>query len=134
MNNVEWTIYAEYVNSERLRSLIDTFNASVAPEDWIDTFYDVVFNIETCEDYGLMCWGKIVDVSRLLTVTPSQQYFGFGEATSTPAELTDPRPFNQAPFYTGAQDTNTVVLTNDAYRKLIMCKAMANITDCTVPV
>ncbi|MBE9382223.1 DUF2612 domain-containing protein, partial [Klebsiella pneumoniae] len=27
-----------------------------------------------------------------------------------------------------------VVLTNEAYRKLIMCKAMANISDCTVPV
>ncbi|EPK4246357.1 DUF2612 domain-containing protein [Klebsiella pneumoniae] len=134
MNNVDWTIYAQYVNSTSLRSLIDTFNASVAPEDWIDTFYDLVFNIETCGDYGLMCWGKIVDVERLLTVTPSQQFLGFGEATSTPAELTDPQPFNQAPFYTGVQDTNTVVLTNEAYRKLIMCKAMANISDCTVPV
>ncbi|EOJ6089217.1 DUF2612 domain-containing protein, partial [Klebsiella michiganensis] len=28
MNNVDWTIYAQYVNSTRLRSLIDTFNAS----------------------------------------------------------------------------------------------------------
>ena len=71
MNNVDWTIYAQYVNSTSLRSLIDTFNASVAPEGWIDTFYDLVFNIETCGDYGLMCWGKIVDVERLLTVMPS---------------------------------------------------------------
>ena len=78
-----------------------------------------------------MCWGKIVDVERLLTVTPSQQFLGFGEATSTPAELTDPQPFNQAPFYTGVQDTNTVVLTNDAYRKLIMCKAWR--TSATAP-
>ncbi|HCD1231950.1 TPA: DUF2612 domain-containing protein, partial [Klebsiella oxytoca] len=48
MNNVDWTIYAQYVNSTSLRTLIDTFNDSVAPEDWIDTFYDLVFNIETC--------------------------------------------------------------------------------------
>jgi hypothetical protein len=79
VNNVDWTIYAQYVNSTSLRSLIDTFNASVAPEDWIDTFYDLVFNIETCGDYGLMCWGKIVDVERLLTVTPSQQFLGLAK-------------------------------------------------------
>ena len=35
-------------------------------------------------------------------------------------------------FYNGVQSTTTIALTNDAYRKLIMVKAMANITDCSI--
>ena len=95
MNNVDWTIYAQYVNSTSLRSLIDTFNASVAPEDWIDTFYDLVFNIETCGDYGLMCWGKIVDVERFADCDAIPAVSGVWRSDQHPGELTDPQPLTR---------------------------------------
>ncbi|CAI1517243.1 DUF2612 domain-containing protein [Serratia entomophila] len=127
------TILAQYADSPKLRSIIETFNTTMDTGTFLDDFYDVIWNIETADTYGLDVWGKIVVVSRLLTVTPSEKFFGFGEATNPTPVIDDPQPFDQAPFYTGEQQTSTVSLTNDAYRKLIMLKAMANITDCTIP-
>jgi hypothetical protein len=127
------TILAQYADSPKLRSIIETFNTTMDTGTFLDDFYDVIWNIETADTYGLDVWGKIVVVSRLLTVTPSEKFFGFGEATNPTPVIDDPQPFDQAPFYTGEQLTSTVSLTNDAYRKLIMLKAMANITDCTIP-
>lgn len=127
------TILAQYAGSPKLRSLIETFNTTMDTGTFLDNFYDVIWNIETADTYGLDVWGKIVVVSRLLTVTPSEKFFGYDEATNETPVIDDPQPFDQAPFYTGDQQTSTVSLTNDAYRKLIMLKAMANITDCTIP-
>ncbi len=133
MKNYADTIISQYADSPKLLAIIDTFNQAVETDEFIDTFFDMVWNIETAGTYGLDVWGRIVVVSRLLTVTPSEKYFGFEEALSTPPEIGDPQPFDQAPFYTGEMATNTISLTNDVYRKLIMLKAMANITDCTIP-
>jgi hypothetical protein len=133
MINVADTILTQYADSQKLKSLIYSFNQAVGIEDFIDNFYDMVWNIQTAQTYGLDVWGKIVVVSRQLTVTENQIYFGFNEATSDPPVVDDPQPFNQAPFYSGEVLTSTVTLTNDIYRKLIMLKAAANISDCTIP-
>lgn len=133
MKNYADTIISQYADSPKLRNIIDTFNQAVEPDDFIDDFYDMIWNIETAGTYGLDAWGKIVVVSRLLTVNPGGKYFGYREALNTTPVLDDPQPFNQATFYTGDMQTSTVSLTNDAYRKLIMLKAMANITNCTIP-
>ncbi|MGO4743964.1 DUF2612 domain-containing protein [Serratia quinivorans] len=127
------TILAQYAGSPKLRSIIETFNTTMDTGKFLDDFYDVIWNIDTADTYGLDVWGKIVVVSRLLTVTLSEKFFGYDEATNSTPVIDDPEPFDQAPFYTGEQQTSTVSLTNDAYRKLIMLKAMANITDCTIP-
>lgn len=133
MINVADTILTQYADSPKLKSMIYSFNEAVGIDGFIDDFYDMIWNIGTCGTYGLDVWGKIVVVSRLLTVNETQIYFGFGEATSEPPVLDDPQPFNQAPFYNGTQLTSTVSLSNDVYRKLIMMKAAANISDCTIP-
>lgn len=133
MENYADTILSQYADSPKLRGIIDTFNQTMDTGIFLGNFYDLIWNIETAGTYGLDVWGRIVVVSRLLKVTPSEKYFGFKEALSTPPEIGDPQPFDQAPFYTGVQATNTVSLSNDVYRKLIMLKAMANITDCTIP-
>lgn len=127
------TILRQYAGDPVIRSIIESFNQAVGIEDFIDNFYDMVWNIQTAGTYGLDMWGKIVVVSRLLTVDDNEQYFGFGEAQSDPITIDGPQPFNQAPFYTGVRSTSTVSLTNDAYRKLIILKAAANISDCTIP-
>ncbi|WP_404851563.1 DUF2612 domain-containing protein [Enterobacter asburiae] len=133
MINVADTILTQYADSPKLKSLIYSFNEAVGIEGFLDDFYDVIWNIETADTYGLDVWGKIVVVSRQLTVTENRIYFGFNEASSDPVLVDDPQPFNQAPFYSGELLTSTVTLTNDVYRKLIMMKAAANISDCTIP-
>lgn len=132
MESIDPTIMIQYVNSTKLLGLIDTFNQAVGPENFIDDFYDLIWNIETATTYGLNVWGNIVVVDRLLTVTETPAYFGFEEALSDPAVVDDPQPFGQAPFYNNASATSTISLSDDVYRKLIMMKAMANITNCTV--
>ncbi len=127
------TIITQYANSDKTQTILKTFNDAVDPSAAIDDFYDLVWNIETADTYGLDIWGKIVVVSRLLTVTPNEEFFGFGEAVTIPPAIDDAQPFDQAPFYNGEVNSSTVSLTNDAYRKLIMLKAMANITDCSIP-
>ncbi len=68
MENVEVTILAQYAASPKLSSLIRNFNAAVSSAEFINTFYDLIGNIDTANTYGLDVWGKIVNVSRRLTV------------------------------------------------------------------
>lgn len=133
MFNASDTIISQYADSPKLKSIIYSFNKSVSDCDFIDNFYDMVWNIETAGTYGLNMWGKIVDVSRRLTVNDEFNYLGFGEALLSSPTLTDPQPFDQAPFYYDGHATQTVDLSNAIYRKLIMMKAMSNITNCTIP-
>ncbi|MFW5410799.1 DUF2612 domain-containing protein [Pectobacterium brasiliense] len=133
MINASDTILRQYAASNKLKSIIYSFNEAVGIDDFIDDFYDMIWNIKTANSYGLDVWGKIVVVSRQLTVDENKIFFGFQEAKSDPPVVDDPTPFNQAPFYPGSQATTTVTLTDDVYRKVIMMKAAANISDCTIP-
>ncbi|WP_233788113.1 DUF2612 domain-containing protein [Serratia ureilytica] len=133
MQNVAATVLAQYAASPRLNALIGSFNEAVSPDKFVDDFYDLIWNIETAETYGLDVWGKIVDVSRLLTVDDDFNYLGFSEARLDTPTRTDPRPFDQAPFYSGESTTQTIELADPIYRRLIMMKAMSNITDCSIP-
>ncbi|WP_350307641.1 DUF2612 domain-containing protein [Photorhabdus viridis] len=133
MENVGATILAQYAASPKLNSLIRSFNAAVSSAEFINTFYDLIWNIDTANTYGLDVWGKIVNVSRRLTVNENVKYIGFGEALLNVPTTTDPNPFDQAPFYSGESKTKTIELSDQMYRKLIMMKAMSNISDCTIP-
>lgn len=132
MKNVRDTILTQYAASPKIRSLIESFNTSMDIEEFTDEFLTAVWDISTAEDYGLDVWGKIVGVSRMLNVNESATSFGFSEAYINGSE-DSPKPFDEAPFFDGQQLTSTVRLTKDGFRKLIMAKAMANITDCTIP-
>lgn len=131
MENYTDTILSQYATSPTITALIDFFNQNIDPSADIDTFYNVVWNVETAVGVGLDVWGKIVNVSRELQIATNQAYFGFDEAYSAATSTTGVQPFNQAPMYDGPLATSTYTLADDAYRKLIMVKALANITDCT---
>lgn len=124
MQNVDQTILAQYANSPTLVSLIESMNDAIDPSADIDNFYHDIFDISTCGDYGLDCWGKIVGVSRLLQVSTAGSFFGFRGS--------DGVPFGQAPFDGRENNTSTYRLPTESYRKLILVKAIANITDCTI--
>lgn len=132
MKNVRDTILTQYADSPKLRSLIESFNASMDMTEFTDEFLTAIWDISTAEDYGLDVWGKIVGVSRLLNVPQSATYFGFVESYINAGD-DSPKPFDEAPFFESVQLTDTVRLANDGYRKLILAKAMANITDCSIP-
>jgi hypothetical protein len=58
MINVADTILTQYADSPKLKSLIYSFNEAVGIEDFLDDFYDVIWNIQTADTYGLDVWGK----------------------------------------------------------------------------
>ena len=116
------TVISQYANSPVLRALIDGFHAAADPSPNIDAFYDNVWNIDTATGYGLDVWGRIVGVSRVLTLPPSGD-FGFTEDGGA--------VFGGGAFYSSALSTNNFELSDDAFRTLILVKAAANIGSAT---
>ncbi|MBA3225010.1 DUF2612 domain-containing protein [Salmonella bongori] len=127
----EDTILTQYSASKKLLSIIDTFNQAVSLDDFTDEFIKKVWDLTTCETFGLDMWGKIVGVSRYIVAPIDSDSFGFSEADD--ASPYYPTPFNDSPFYGGVQETTNVRLGDDAYRTLIFCKAFTNISVATIP-
>lgn len=110
----------QYAASPAIQQLIAD-RKSYFPNDWQDQFYDNIWNVDTAQDIGLDIWGRIVVIGRNIQV-PAVNYFGF---VTTPPQSWD--PFGQESFYTGPTATTTFVLADNAYRVLILAKALANI-------
>lgn len=115
------TVISQYANSPSLTGIITSFDEAMDLTDYFELFYDNVWNVDTAIGWGLDVWGRIVDVSRVLHVPGTVPYFGFEEA--------DAYTFGEATFFSAAPATNNVILSDDAYRVLILAKALANITD-----
>jgi len=123
MENVDQTVISQYNQAPTLTLLIEAFNQWIDPAADIDAFYDLLWNVDTAVGYGLDVWARIVGVGRVLAVAGTK-YFGFDEATNVSAV-----PFGQSPFYSGQKLTDNVILDDEGFRKLIMAKAAANISD-----
>lgn len=121
----EATVISQYANSERLLGWIESFAQAIDQTTNIDNFYDLMWNIYTAEQYGLDVWGRIVVINRAIQV--ASRFFGFDEGAP------DYDPFNVSPFYTGQGTTTTQLLSDDAFRLLILAKALANITYGSIP-
>ncbi|MGX4918795.1 DUF2612 domain-containing protein [Enterobacter asburiae] len=100
-------------------------------DDFTDEFIAKVWDLTTCEAFGLDMWGKIVGVSRYIVAPIENSSFGFSEANDVNPDY--PTPFNDSPFFAGVQETTNVRLGDDAYRTLILCKAFTNISIATIP-
>jgi hypothetical protein len=132
MQNWDRTLLSQYCDSPTIKGMLDSFNQAVDPSVDIANFYSNIWNVATAVGDGLDIWGLIVGVSRYLQV-PATPYLGYKEAYTAPTASTGPQPFGQAPFYNGAQATNTFALSDSQYRQLIMVKAAANISDLSIP-
>ena|SRR5579862_7916600 len=117
------TIISQYATAPTLISLVHSVNDWLDPQANLDSFYDLIWNVDTAVGYGLDVWGRIVGVSRVLHAAAGT-YLGFAE----PADNSE-TPFNQAPFYSGQTTTGNFALTDDGFRTLIFAKALSNITD-----
>jgi hypothetical protein len=127
MIDVEKTIISQYGTSATITQLIQNMNTYIDPRTDFDNFYDFVWNVETAQGFGLDIWGRIVNISRELQIPVDGPYLGFQEAGDSAY------PFNQGVFYSGAQETQTFILADDAYRQLILVKALANISSTNAP-
>lgn len=121
------TYLSQYANSPKILAIIEDFNAWVDPAIDVRNFYNFVWNVQTAVGFGLDIWGRIVNIPRQITIVDLPNYFGFEEAT--PGSY----PFNENPFYGSAATSSVYLLTDDAYRVLIMTKALANISSFTAP-
>jgi len=120
------TIISQYANSPILFQLIENINSYLDQTANIDNFYDAMFDIETAQGIGLDIWGKIVGVSRIIPVVSVGGYLSFA-GTNPNGE------FGQAPFYSGQTLTSNYALSDYAFRTLILAKALANISDNSIP-
>lgn len=120
------TVISQYANSPILLQLIYNFDQCVDQSANMQAFYDLIWNVDTAQGYGLDVWGRIVGVNRVLKVEIGD-YFGMTGPGGASGE-----PYNQAPFYAGAQLTENYALTDQAFRTLIFAKALSNISDGSV--
>ncbi len=126
MQNVETTVISQFGTSVTIRQLIDAMNEWIDPATNIQAFYDYVWNIETAQGFGLDILGRIVNISRELRVDNSPMYLGFSQQAEA-------QPFGFGTFYNGVTTTSVFKLADDAYRKLILVKALANISATNAP-
>lgn len=118
------TIISQYANSPVLDALIDFMSQDINPDADIDAFYDYVWNVATAQGFGLDIWGRIVGVGRDLNIPGTVVNFGFSEGAGY-------YPFDEQPFYNGPPATSVYTLGDEAYRTLILVKALSNISNVT---
>ena len=125
MYDVETTVASQYANSPQISAIINSMNEWIDPTVNLQQFYNYVWNILSAKGFGLDLWGIIIGVSRNLTIPSTLTYFGFNGTS----EL----PFGQAPFYAGQSATQTYALPDSEYLPLLLVKAYANISNCSIP-
>lgn len=126
-NFYQETVQSEYANSPTLIQMITNFNSYIDPSANLDAFYNIAFNVLTAQGVWLDNWGVIVGVGRVFQVPGALFNFGFHEGGS------DYQPFGQAPFWDGPPATDSYILSDTAYRTLILVKALSNISNCSAP-
>jgi hypothetical protein len=119
------TVLVQYANSPIITSLIDSINNAIDPSVNLDNFWNHVWNINTATGFGLDIWGRIVDVSRTINL-PESSYIGFSEGNW--------KAFGLAKLYRGQTVTTNYQLSDDAYRLMILSKALFNISRTTYSV
>lgn len=120
------TIISQYANSPILLQLIQDFDQYVDPSVDLEAFYNLIWDVDTAQGYGLDVWGRIVGVTRTISVITGD-YFGFNEAGNTAF------PWNNQPFFVGHGSTSNYNLSDTAFRTLILAKALSNISDGSIP-
>lgn len=124
------TIISQYANSPILTTLIGNFAQYIDQTVDMESIYDNIWNVLTAHDYGLDVWGRIVGVQRVVAVQV-YKFFGFHEQTEATIETFGPG--GKGPFYNGVAATSNFALADKTFRNLIIAKAMANISNGSIP-
>lgn len=118
------TVTSRYANSAAITAIVGSAWAATDQTINLQLLYDDIWNIATCNDYGLAVWGRIVGVGNVIPYTAAPPSFGFHEGGG----LT----FGEGAFSAGSTITTNYTLGTEAYRTLILAKAAANITNCSI--
>jgi hypothetical protein len=129
MLDVERTIISQYAHSPTIVRLITDMDGYIDPRANMDAFYNLVWNVDTAVGFGLDIWGRIVGVDRLLQLPSTDPIFGYENASSPP----DWQPFGQGIFFPGDGSSQAYLLPDDAFRVLILTKALSNIVATNAP-
>ena len=123
------TVYSQYCNSPIILQWLDFFSQWIDANQPIDNWYDMLWNVDTAQGYGLDVWGRIVGVNRVIPVVGTQ-FLWFANA----GETTYGNTFGNSIWYSGQQiGATNYALSDDAFRLLILAKAAANIWDGSIP-
>lgn len=122
MENVEQTIISQYANSPTIVQLIQNMNQYIDPSIDFQNFYNYVWNVNTAQGFGLDIWGRIVNVGRNLNIPLTTIKLGFNTTLKTYES------FGHGSFNAGTQSTTVYTLADNAYKRLILAKALANIS------
>jgi hypothetical protein len=117
------TIQSQYAASPKIRALVAAFARRVDPNADIGLFFKKIFDLDTAEGMGLDIWGAIVGIGRIVEIEVADAFGFLGGLLNN---------FDNGPFYSPGA-TNFYRLNDEAYRKLIYFKAMANISGSEIP-
>lgn len=122
-------VQSQYGNSPTIKKLLNDFRDKILPGVDIDVVYKNIIDIETASGVGLDVWGRIVGIERNIYIDDSYvdyPVFGFRGGGE------NAHPFNQGVFFDPEQvisgERVLVTLEDDYYRRLILYKALANIS------
>lgn len=134
--DVRQTVISQYANSPTILRLVDNMAEYIDPRFPLAEFYGLVWNVDTAIGFGLDIWGRIVGVSRVIPIPGTTGSFGFDNPDVPPDWEnfgTTGAPGVGGPFYAGQVSTGGFTLDDNAYRVLILTKALANIVATTAP-
>ncbi|CAI3953260.1 unnamed protein product [Commensalibacter communis] len=153
------TIIAQYSNSPTLLSLLDAIDKKIKACPFFDDFYRIVWNIKTAQGFGLDIWGRIVGVSRtvrtfvgvywgfneesLLIARPYYDITGYDQSLYNPLLPLDKQSeqyqtaFGMFRDFQGLNSDGIDLIEeytfdDTDFRKLVLAKAYANISDFSV--
>ena len=126
------TIISQYANSPIMTTLIGNFQQYIDQTVNMENLFDNIWDISTANAYGLDVWGRIVGVVRVVQITTGQ-FFGFHEQNVPTPTVQDFGPGGTGPFWNGINATTNFQLADATFRNLIIAKAMANISNGSVP-
>jgi hypothetical protein len=92
------TIISQYANSSRLTGIIGNIAGYLDQTANLDAFFDLIWNVNTAEGYGLDIWGRIVGVGRNLQILPGD-WLGFEEAQPGSDPFNDAGPVTFTPGF-----------------------------------
>jgi hypothetical protein len=128
MLDVKRTVISQYGQSPTIRQLIDDMNEYIDPTVDMAAFYNLVWNVDTAVGFGLDIWGRIVGVGRRLRITANDPVLGFDNPSTPP----DWQTFGHGRFSDGIESGGEAYdLPDDAFRVLILTKALSNIVATT---
>lgn len=127
--DMDLTLIAQYAQSPVLTQLIENCEQYFDQSANWNNFYQYVWNIDSAQKWGLDFWGKILGVTRYLTIPVTADYLGFQGSSGTASGSA----FDVGVFFDGATATQTYALPDPDYRTLLYAKALANICRTSIP-